>query len=173
MSSQAAAALVLGFLVIVGIPILWWIFNSGPSPEKNLRAAERFRERQRHADFGAYKRRYGCEAPAALRQLFEDASVFSDDRDSFTVRLPSPAGERGYYVAQFEPIDDEHLNGMVWPGTENFYAFAGTGTGDRYLIEPCLPDPEVIYYEHETRKAIPLGVTLSRFLSLERTQVEE
>src|SRR6185503_9234192 len=151
-----------------GIPILYWIFNSGPSPEKNRRAAERFRERQRHPDFEAYKRRFGCEAPAALKQLFEEASTFSDERDSFTVVLPAPAGKRQYYIAQFEPIDSKHLNGLPWPGTENLFAFAGTGTGDRYLIEPCLPDPIVMYYEHETGQRLSLDMTLSAFLSLER-----
>ncbi len=168
MSEWAAASLVVGPLVVVGGLVLWWVLRSGHDP-KTIRAAnERFRERQKRPDFEAYRRKFGCDPPEALVTLFDDPSLFTDDRDSFTVMLSStPAGE-GWYVAWIEPIDAEHLEQQPWPGTEGLFAFANNGAGDQYLFDPCGRDPEVIHYEHESGKRRPLGVTLSAFLSAKR-----
>jgi hypothetical protein len=121
MPGWMAASIVVGFLVLVGVPILWLIFRSGYAPDPD--AAERFRQRQRTPDFDLFRRR-------------------------------------------FEPVDAEHLNGVVWPGTEGYYAFANNGAGDKYLIDPRQSDPDVIYYEHETGKTRPVGATLSRFITV-------
>lgn len=109
----------------------------------------------------------------ALRALFGDPSLFAEDRDAFEVVLPSHTGEQRWYVDHIEPVDDEHFKGFRWPGTEGFYRFATNGAGDQYLIDPCAPDPEVLYYAHETSAKTSLGVTLSAFLAAHRDHGED
>jgi len=166
MPSWMAASLVIGLLLLVGVPAIWWVFKSGYAATPD--ATRRFRERQRTPDFDWFRRHFGCEPPQALRTLFGDPLLFTDTRDTFDVVLPGREGDTRWFVAWVEPMDAEHLNGVVWPGTEGYYAFANNGTGDKYLIDPREPDPNVLYYEHETAKTRPVGVTLSRFIAARR-----
>ena len=109
MSEWAAAALVVGLLVVVGGPLLWWVLTSGHDAEATRAATARFRERQKRPDFEAYRRQFGCDPPEPLMRLLNDTSLFTDDHDSFTVMLPSSAPGEGWYVAWIEPIDAEHF----------------------------------------------------------------
>ena len=163
MPSWMAASLVIGILALVGVPALWLVFRSGYAPDPG--ANERFRERQRHPDFDLFRRQFGCEPPPALRALFAEQALFTDDGDTFEVVLPGREGETRWSVAWIEPMDAEHLRGVVWPGTEGYYAFANDGSGDKYLIDPRESDPTVLYYEHETARTRPVGVTLSHFIA--------
>ena len=70
-------------------------------------------------------------------------------------------------------MDAEHLTGVVWPGTDGYYAFANDGTDDKYLIDPRQSDPDVLYYEHETTKIRPVGATLSQFIAARRNHDDE
>ena len=171
MPGWMAASLVIGILILVGVPALWLIFTSGY--EATPAAAERFRARQRSPDFDLFRRHFGCEAPQALRTLFADRSLFTDTNEGFEVVLPGAGGETRWFIAWVEPMDAEHLNGVVWPGTKGYYAFANDGMGDRYLIDPRQSDPEVVYYEHETAKTRPVGATLSRFIAAPRIHDDE
>ena len=166
-----AATLVIGILVLVGVPALWLVFRSGVTvaPE----ATERFLQRQRTPDFDLFRRHFGCEPPQALRTLLADPSLFSSIHDMFEVVLPGPKGETRWFVAWVEPVDAEHLGGAVWPGTEGYYDFANDGSGDKYLIDPRESDPEVLYYEHETARTRPVGATLSRFIAAPRVQPDD
>lgn len=166
MSGWQAAVLVIAGLVLLAGPALWWVFNSGYAPDPE--AAARFRARQVEPDFEAFRRHFGCEAPAPLRELFSDPAVFTEDRDMFDVLLKTDGSVERWFIAWIEPIDEEHLSEPVWPGTEGFYAFANNGAGDQYLIDPRDSDPEILYYEHETGRRRPVGATLSTFLSAER-----
>ena len=171
MPSWMAASLVIGILVLVGVPALWLVFRSGyaPAPE----ATERFRERLRTPDFDLFRRRFGCEPPQALKALLADASLLTDTGGGFEVVLPGREGDSRWFVAWVEPMDAEHLSGVVWPGTEGHYAFANDGAGDTYLIDPRESDPTVLYYEHETAKTRPVGATLSRFIAAPRIYADD
>jgi hypothetical protein len=160
MPGWMAASIVIGFLLLVGGVVIWRMFKSGHVASPG--ATERFKERQRTPDFELFRRRFDCEPPRSLRALLEDF------RDEFDVVLTGPGGDTRWFVAWVEPVDAEHLNGVVWPGTEGFYAFANDGAGDMYLIDPRERDPDVIYYEHETAKTRPVGATLSQFIAARR-----
>jgi hypothetical protein len=167
MPGWMAAAIVIGFLVVFGVPVIWLIFRSGHSPAPD--ATQRFQERQRHPDRDLFRRHFGCEPPQALRELLQDDIT----SEGFDVVLPSSGGDTRWSVAWVEPMDAEHLNGAVWPGTEGYYAFANDGSGDTYLIDPRAADPDVLYYEHETARIRPVGATLSRFIAARRIDNEE
>jgi hypothetical protein len=136
-------------------------------------ATERFRERQRTPDFALFQRHFDCEPPQALRTLLADPLLFTDTRDEFDVVLPGPEGDTRWFVAWVEPVDAEHLNGVSWPGTEVYYAFANDGKGDMYLIDPHERDPRVLYYDHETTNTRPVGATLSQFIAARRIYGDE
>ena len=160
--------------VFLGVLAIWRKLTKGSPKEDKSEATEHFRKRQRNPDFEAFRRHYGCEPASAVKRLFDDPELFQNDRDMFEIAVPSEAGqEKRWFVAWIEALDDEHLKGSCWPGTEGYYAFANNGAGDRYLIDPKQEDPEVIYYEHETRKKKPVGVTLSQFVSAKRIYDEE
>lgn len=171
MPGWMAASLVIGILLLVGIPALWLIFRSGYEAKPD--ATGRFRERLRAPNFDLFRRRFGCEPPQALRALLADPSLLTDTGDSFEVVLPGPEGDTRWFVAWIEPIDAEHLSGVAWPGTEGYYAFANDGSGDEYLIDPRESDPDVFYYEHETGKTRPVGATLSRFVAAPRVYADD
>ncbi len=171
MSSFAAAALVIGLLVLFGVPALWWVLRDGkgPSPARNRAAEERFRQRQRNPDWEAFRQHFDRDPSPVLKTLYSTTELFSDDRDHFKLELADKAGrKKRWYIAWIEPLDKEHLDGPTWPGTEGFYSFANNGSGDQYLIDPQSQDPEVIYYNHESRKMKPVGASLSQFLSAQR-----
>ena len=171
MPGWMAASLVIGILVLVGVPALWLVFRSGY--EATPAATERFRARQRTPDFDLFRRHFGCEPPQALTTLLADPSLFTDTGDAFEVVLPGPEGDTRWFLAWVEPIDAEHLSGVVWPGTEGYYDFANDGSGDRYLIDPRQSDPDVLYYEHESAKTRPVGATLSQFIAARRVYPDD
>lgn len=166
MPSWMAASIVIGFLAIVGIPLLWWIFTSGHEAAPD--ATRRFRARLRAPDFDLFKRRFGCDPPPSLKALLQDPSLLTGDRDSFHLVIPGREGDTRWFVAWVEPMDAEHLSGVVWPGTEGHYSFANNGAGDQYLIDPRAADPNVLYYDHEAAKTRPVGATLSQFIAARR-----
>ena len=171
MPGWMAASIVIGFLLLVGAAVIWRMFKSGHAVTPG--ATERFRERQRTPDFALFQRRFGCEPPQALRTLLADPLLFTNTHDEFDVVLPGPEGDTRWFVAWVEPVDAEHLNGVSWPGTEDYYAFANDGSGDKYLIDPHADDPEVLYYEHETKQTRPVGATLSQFIAARRVYGDE
>ena len=167
MPGWMAASIVVGFLLLVGVVVVWRMFKSGHGPTPG--ATERFRERQRTPDFALFQRHFDCEPPQALQTLLAD----SETHDAFDVVLPGPEGDARWFVAWVEPVDAEHLNGVSWPGTETYYAFANDGKGDMYLIDPRERDPKVLYYDHETSKTRPVGATLSEFIAAPRIYGDE
>ena len=100
MPGWMAASIVVGFLVLVGVPILWLIFRSGYAPDPG--AAERFRERQRTPDFDLFRRRFGCEPPPPLKMLLADEALFAEEWDTFDAVLPGPKGETDPDVIYYE-----------------------------------------------------------------------
>jgi hypothetical protein len=168
MSDFQAIAMFVGIFLLFIIPIFWWQFHEGSSG-KNKAAEELFRKRQLNPDFEAFRQHFGCEPPQALKSLFAEPELFTNDKDIFEIAVPSETGqEKRWFVAWIDAIDKEHLKSRNWPGTEGFYAFANNGAGDQYLIDPKQEDPEVFYYEHETGKKKSVGVTLSQFVSAKR-----
>jgi SMI1/KNR4 family protein SUKH-1 len=171
---------VCGLIVVfLGALDIWKKFNKKSSGKNNAAAnntaaTEQFRKRQCSPDFEAFQKHFGCEPPQALKKLFSEPELFTDDKDMFEIAVPSEAGqEKRWFLAWIDALDEEHLKSSRWPGTENLYAFANNGAGDEYLIDPKQKDPEVIYYEHETRKMKSVGVTLSQFVSAKRIYDEE
>jgi hypothetical protein len=174
MSSFAAASLVIVLLLSFGIPILWWIFNNGPSPDSIRDNQKKFNRRLLNPDFACFERRYGVQPPISLQSIFFDKSRNLCDQESFTVQItPGVQSENTWYVSCIYPIDEEQLSRRPWPGTESFYAFAGDGSGDQYLIKPSESDPDVFYYEHETGRLINIGTRLSQFLTAQRIYEED
>lgn len=94
MTDFQATALVIGLIIIFVVPIQLWIWKSGNSPEKSKAAAERFRQRQRQPYWEAFQRAYGREAPASLKQLFENTELFTTNRDTFDVELIAESGRK-------------------------------------------------------------------------------
>lgn len=173
MSDFQAIALFVGIFLLFIIPIFWWQFHEGSSG-RNKAAEALFRQRQRNPDFEAFRRHLSCEPPQSLKSLFAEPEFFANDKDMFEIEVPSSSGQsKRWFIAWIEALDEEHLKSGNWPGTEGFYAFANNGAGDQYLIDPKRVDPEVFYYEHETGKKKPVGVSLSQFVSAKRIYDEE
>ena len=66
-----------------------------------------------------------------------------------------------------EPGDIETLKDP-WPGCEGLFPIGNNGAGDQFLVDLSEPDPEVIYYLHETSDRRGIGVTLTEFLAAPR-----
>ena len=136
--------------------------------EAELQAyGERFKHRQVQPDFAAFTERYGCEVPPELRLLVSDSAWMRESE--FNVQLPSSPDP--YYVAWFDPMDDEHMS-VIWPGTEGFYPFANDGCGNSYLVNPRNSHLEVSFYDHEAGERELLSASLSEFLTAKRTADE-
>lgn len=163
---QIAFAIVAA-VIVVGI-LLAVARHHQTKRESNLKDySARFKVRQLQPDFAAFASRYGCEVSPVLRALQSDPVRMHEG--DFDVHLPSSPDP--YYVAWFEPMDDEHMS-IVWPGTEGLYPFANDGCGNAYLVNPHDADSEVSYYDHETGERDLLAVRLSEFLTAKRTTDE-
>lgn len=73
----------------------------------------------------------------------------------------------------FEPADAQAATAHPWPGCEGLFPFANNGVGDRYLVDPRISDPPVVYLLHETGEIVELGVPLSAFLRAPRRAVPD
>lgn len=71
MSSLAAATIVIGFLVLVGAPILWLIFRSGvPHPAEQAVADREFIRQLENPDFAGLEVLLGRPLPPVVSLLY-------------------------------------------------------------------------------------------------------
>ena len=167
MSTIAAVSLTVG-LVVVGFAVLTWLTSRA---ERRRRAegslvADRFRKRIESPDFAGLERRLGHPLSASLSALYADRDLVMS-RD-IVIAVPNPLERsKDSYIAWFEPADAEALDNPM-QGCEGLFAFADNGAGDQFLVDPKHPDPEVLYYLHETGEKASLGVRLSAFIAAPR-----
>ncbi len=78
MSSLAAATLVIGVLLLVGVPILWLIFNSGTlTPVERDAATREFEFQLQHPEFAALEAHIGRRIPPALMALYANRELLT------------------------------------------------------------------------------------------------
>jgi hypothetical protein len=157
-------------VVVLPLMLLRLMRRARRAKEQKSRSEQRarFEHRQLHPDYDAFKKRYGNDPPRALRQLIEDCKSMLDSNFD----LVFPPSRRTWFVAWFEPMDEEHMS-LAWRGAEGFYSFANDGCDNQYLVSPQEDDPEVWFYSHETRKRKALGVRVSQFLAAERKRNDD
>jgi hypothetical protein len=169
MSSFAAGALVIGFLVLVGVPILWLILRSGsPNPADQAAANREFTDQLQNPDFAALETQLKSQLPAAVTLLYADRDLLLGQ--NWHVSLPNP-GQRAAesYVAYFQPALPASLRDMG-DGRGEWLAFGNDGAGDEYLVDLRKADPPVVYLQHDTGREFELAATLAEFVRLPRRQ---
>jgi hypothetical protein len=172
MSSLAAATLVVGSLLLVGVPVIWLIFRSGTASAADRQAAERaFEHALVNPDFAALERQAGAILPTALRTLYADRALLLPQ--DWQVALPNP-GQRNHncYIAYWQPATPNSLRDLAEHG-RCMLAIANNGAGDEYLVDLTVADPPVIYLQHDSGRTFILPVTLAQFLELPRKQVSD
>lgn len=138
-------------------------------PEQRAEHARRFRERLHNPNFELLEAHYACEFPAALKALYANAEELN--RGDFEVaESPDASEDKRWYIAFYEPADAEAL-AHQWLGTEQYFEFANDGCGNGYMIDPSLPDPEVLFHDHETGEFTPVCDSLANFLSWPRIEI--
>ncbi len=169
MSSLAAAALVIGLLVLIGVPALWLIFRSGPDTAANREASRAFEHKLRNPELAALEAEMGAPLAAAVAQLYQDHALLLGD--GWLIAIAN-AGQQSdeCHVAYFQPAALDSLRDLG-DGRACWLAFANDGTGDEYLVDLRQADPPVIYLQHETGQTFELAVSLARFLGLPRRPV--
>jgi hypothetical protein len=167
MSTMAAISLTVG-LVAVGFAVLTWLTSRAERKRRaeSAFASERFRKRIESPDLEALERHFGHPLSASLRALYADRRLIMSQDVVVAVANPLERSKDSY-IAWFEPADAEAL-GSPMPGCEGLFPFAGNGAGDQFLVNPTHPDPEVLYYLHETGEKASLGVPLSAFMAAPR-----
>jgi len=167
--SNAAAIILVVSLVVTGSAILFYLEHRAKNRGKE--AARSFRHRMNNPEFEALEKYFAHSLPPSLRELYVDSDLINSE--NISIKVPNLLEkEPECFIAFFEPATSEACESH-WPGCEGLFAFANNGLGDQYLVDPRQPDPEVVYYLHETGKKKSLGVTLSQFLSAPRGVVEE
>lgn len=173
MPELAAIALVVT-LVVGGSAALFWLQARSERKRDAQGAAEsaKFERRRRSPNLAAIEKHLGQSLPSALHALYRDqALVLSND---VLIGVPNPVeNEDECYVAWFEPGDLENFTSHPWPGCEGLFRIANNGAGDQFLVDPRQPDPEVLYYLHESAQLNGIGVSLSAFLAAPRRRVPD
>lgn len=172
MSSLAAASLVIGFLVLVGGPILWRIFRSGaPHPAAQAVADREFVRQLENPDFAALEVLLGCQLPRAVLSLYADRNLILGQ--NWYVDLPNPGqGSSESYVAYFQPAVPASLRDLG-DGRAGSLAFGNDGAGDEYLVDLRKANPPVVYLQHDSGRQYELAANLAEFLQLPRRQSVE
>jgi hypothetical protein len=144
---------------------------SRPSRKKLDEYARRFNQRLANPDFAALEQHFGRPLPAALRTLYLDPQERMRDNFEVAPSVDAPRAIR-WQVAYCQPADAESLRDM-WPGTEELFAFADDGCGNAYLVDPRLPDPPVLFHDHESGEMEPVCDRLSEFMHWPRIEGKE
>ncbi len=137
--------------IFIGVPVAllrvrdWFRRPSKKTIEEDSR---RFTERLQHPDFAAVEKHFGHSLPACLQALYADRQELL--RGPFEVAaVPDAKPDHRWHVAFYQPADGQSVREM-WPGSENYFAFADDGCGNGYLVDPKDDDPPVLFHDHET-----------------------
>ena len=68
-SLLAAASLVIGLLLLIGVPTLWLIFRSGPDTAANREASRAFEHKLRNPELVALEAEIGAPLAAAVARV--------------------------------------------------------------------------------------------------------
>ena len=131
---------------------------------------EDFEARLGRPNLPALEGYFGHPLPGALRALYGDMALVASSDLQISVANPV-VNEPKCYVAWFEPGDLQTLV-KVPVSCSGLFPFAGNGAGDQYFVDPKQPDPEVMYFLHETESLKGLGIRLSEFLAAPRGPVD-
>jgi hypothetical protein len=162
--SDTSAIIFTVSLIAIGSAVVFYLQHLARKRRKRLsrQESERYSKRLNNPDFRALEAYFRHPLPEPLKALYKDKSRINSE--NIFIDVPNP-GERESesYIAFFEPLDMDSVR-RPWPGCEKLLPFANNGAGDMFIVDPTQPDPEVLYYLHENRKIIGLGVTMSKFL---------
>ena len=168
------AAVVLTIIPgVAGFILLTWLSGRRDKRRrtKSALAAEKYLKRLGSPDFEGMERHLGHRLPESFYALYGDTDLVRSE--DLLIAVPNPL-ERSEdsYIAFFQPADRETLDDP-WPGCEGLFPFANNGAGDQFLVNLGQPDPEVVYYLHETGEKGSLGVPLSAFIAAPRRPVPD
>ena len=127
-----------------------------------------WQERLLSPDFSALRSRFGESISLALLNLYSNKEELL--RTNVT-RRPFPGAKEDEFidVAWYIPADEAALNDQ-WEGNEGVFEFGDDGLGNRYLVDPRLPDPPILLYDHEEKLRKETGMTLSGYLQTDPEQ---
>lgn len=172
MGSASAISLTVG-LILVGAAIGFWLMTQAENKARLRRRtdAEQFKRRLHSPDLDGLEQQPGHPLPASFGALYQNRDLIQTN--DLLIAVPNPLeGADECYIAWFRPANVESLR-EVWPGCEGLFPIADNGAGDRFLVNLCEPDPEVVYYLHDRGERRGLGVALSTFLAAPRRPVPE
>jgi hypothetical protein len=157
---------VLGVLAGVFLWLVDKIFRREPSRAEIDEHSRRHRERLLAPDFAALEAHFGTALPDALKRLYADKEeILRGERGDFEVMVTGLNGAtKSWYIAFYEPADAQSL-AESWEGCEPYFFFANDGCGNDYMIKPGLPDPEVLFHDHETGEIVQVAPSLTSFLA--------
>jgi len=162
---ETSALILTVCLIAVGSAVVFYLQHLAQKRRKTLakEQSERYSRRLDNPDFRALETYFRHPLPDPLKALYRDKSRINSE--NILVDVPNPGeSEPTSFIAFFEPLDRESVR-HPWPGCEKLLPFANNGLGDMFMIDPTQPDPEVLYYLHENRTLVRLGVTMSKFLT--------
>jgi hypothetical protein len=162
--SDTSAIILTVSLIVLGSAVVFYLQHLSQKRNKKLaeEESEKYRRRLNSPDFGELETYFRHPLPDALKALYQDKPRINSEY--ILIDVPNPGElESESFIAFFEPLDMDSVR-HPWPGCEKLLPFANNGAGDMFMVDPTHTDPEVLYYLHESRKIIGLGVTISKFL---------
>jgi hypothetical protein len=114
-------------------------------------------------DFKALESEFGSVCQP-LRSLYANTKEILREH---ATRIPRPdVKEDEYiYVCWYHPVDQKSIDDR-WPANSNYFEFGNDGSGNTYVVNPTLEDPEILFYDHESNTHQTTGVRLSQYLGL-------
>jgi len=164
MSNNSSVLLFVGIVSPI-CAILFWLQSRAErkARARAVAASKAFQKRLANPDLDGLERRLGLPLPVSFRALYQDHELINSS--DVLIGVPNPLEKRKQcYLAWFMPADLETLLAS-WPGCEGLFPIANNGAGDQFLIDLRQPDPEVIYYLHESGERKEIGARLSAFLA--------
>ena len=155
--------LAVGVLAVGALWVIDKLFRRQPSKAEMDEYSRHFQERLLKPDFAAVEAHFGAALPDSLKKLYADKNEILRG-DFEVVTKVEGAKSDPWFIAFYEPADAESLR-ESWPGCEPYFAFANDGCGNEYLIKPGVPDPEVLFHDHETSEMTKVAGALTAFLA--------
>ena len=162
----------IGVLLLVGVPILWLIFNSGTlTPVERDAATREFEFQLQHREFAALEAHIGRRIPPALMALYANRELLTGQ--SWMIAMANP-GKRSHesHIAFFQPATLASMRATP-AGPSTTLAFANDGLGNEYCVDLMHDDATISYVQHETGRQFDLEVSIGQFLQLPRRQLGE
>ena len=145
----------------------WWF---EPSRDEIEEASRLFLQRLQSPDFAAVERHFGHPLPECLLALHADKQELMRS-DFFVAKTETDAENECWEIAYYQPAD-EHSVRDASPDMEEYFAFAGDGCGNDYLIDPKQSDPAVLFCDHETGELTRVCNRFTEFMKWPRSRIK-